>query len=321
MPKVDETVPTLEVADALGLPPSELATRINNAQRILQDLGFQTVDAIAPRSWPVAGLFHYTSSDGFMSIVESNSLRFSDCFFLNDGSEVHYANQLLLAAVERFCVGKPTMVQKFSRAVRDRIIETAMYARPLIFCLSSKPDLLNQWRDYGRDIVPYCFQLDPNELVKKDWSFQAHLIEMIYDEMVQKAILDDLLVRLSGVLRPLTRQLLDPKLHEWLVGQVVSQVWGVLVQFKNPAYSAEQEWRLIAYSPFIDGQAIEFRTNTLGIVPFISRSPRLGTKLPIQHVWVGPSPWGDVSGYALSIFLRMKGYQQVGVTVSSIPAR
>jgi|GEM_PF-1953366 hypothetical protein len=320
MQNLGPALETVHTADLLGLPPNDDGARFDAAQQTLQNLGFQAVHATAPRSWPDSGLYHYTSADGFMRIVESNSLRFSDCLFLNDGSEVHYANQLLHSAVERFCKGKPNKMQKFARNVRDQIIETAMYGRPVIFCLSSKPDLLNQWRDYGRDVVPYCFELDPSELIAKDWSFQVDLIQMIYDEEIQNAILDDLLVALLAVLRPLTRDLFDPELRNWLVSQVVSQVWGVLVQFKNPAYSAEQEWRLISYSPLLNGQTVEFRTNTLGIVPFFTRRPRVGTKLPIKHVWVGPSPWGDVSHQALSIFLRVMGYH-VDITASAIPAR
>jgi len=226
----------------------------------------------------------------------------------------------LWAAVARFCEGKPTRVKNFAQIALDEIIQTAVKGRPVVFCLSKKPDLLNQWRDYGRDVVPYCFQLEPSELEKKDWSFEVNLIEMIYDEELQNRILDDLMLGLHALLRPIARDLADPAIHEAILNHVVSQVWGVLIQFKNPAYSAEQEWRLISYYPLLEGQEVEFRTNSLGIVPFFTRRPRVGTRLPIKHVWVGPSPWGDVSLNALAIFLRMKGYQ-VGITASAIPSR
>jgi len=311
---------TVDPMDLIGAPPQFQDARLRQASTDLDGIGFRMVNSVSPRSWPENGLYHYTSGDGFMSIVDTNSLRFSDCLFLNDGSEVHYANQLLRAAVERFNVGKPTKVQEFSRIVQDRIIQTAVKGRPVIFCLSSKPDLLNQWRDYGRDVVPYWYELDAVELVQNDWSFRVDLIEMIYDEGVQNKILDDLLVDLHAILRPLVRDLTDVEIYDWLVTQVISQVWGVLVQFKNPAYAAEQEWRLISYAPLLDGQLVEFRTNTLGIVPFFTRRPRVGTRLPIRHVWVGPSPWGDVSLSALSIFLGMRGHR-VGITASAIPAR
>jgi len=296
------------------------STALQNVATIIRDIGPRIVNSISPRTWPQDGLYHYTSGEGFMNIINSNSLRFSDCLFLNDGSEVHYANQLLWAAVARFCEGKPTRVKNFAQIALDEIIQTAVKGRPVVFCLSKKPDLLNQWRDYGRDVVPYCFQLEPSELEKKDWSFEVNLIEMICDEELQNRILDDLMLGLHALLRPIARDLADPAIHEAILNHVVSQVWGVLIQFKNPAYSAEQEWRLISYYPLLEGQEVEFRTNSLGIVPFFTRRPQVGTRLPIKHVWVGPSPWGDVSLNALAIFLRMKGYQ-VGITASAIPSR
>ncbi len=269
---------------------------------------------------PDAGLYHYTSAEGFRGIITSNSLRFSDPLFLNDGSEVFYANDLLAKAAADFVVALPNSQRAFAARLSRMVAETATNFRPLIFCMSALPDLLNQWRDYGRDIVPYCFELDVGGILQTDWSFQVELVQMIYKERDQKLVLMSLFEQIHDLLEDRSSLLKLKATRNAIMTDIVSLVWAALVRFKNPAYSVEQEWRLLAHVAHTAGQNVEFRTSTLGVVPYVARTPRKGTKLPIKAVWVGPSPWGAYSRIALDRFLAENGYR-CDTYASNIPAR
>lgn len=287
----------------------------------IQDASFRALSPVVPSEWPEGGIYHYTSSEGFRGIVESNSLRFSDPLFLNDGSEVFYANNLLLDVAKNFATGKSFRARRLIMELVERVAQTNFEYRPLVFCMSEEPNLLNQWRDYGRDIVPYCFQLDVAELLAQDWSFPCEMVKLVYEESDQRAILIALMSEIYEQVR--TRSEYARSSEQWaeISNLIIAEVWAVLIRFKNPAFKGEKEWRLLAHSAYLGRQKVSFRTSRLGIVPFLSRQPRVGKLLPISCVWVGPSPWGRVSAQALDMFLRNEGYIGCPIVPSEIPAR
>lgn len=291
-----------------------------NYEEFLDGALGSALDLIKSSDIPETGLYHYTSAEGFRSIVSTNGLRFSDPLFLNDGSEVFYANELLARAVADFVVTLPNSQRNFAARLSRMVAETATNFRPLIFCMSGVPDLLNQWRDYGRDVVPYCFELDVGGLLQPDWSFKVELVQMIYEERDQGLVLMSLFEQIHDALVDNSELLKTKASRATVMSDIVSIVWAALVRFKNPAYRAEQEWRLLAHVAHTAGQRLEFRTSTLGIVPYVERTPRKGTKLPINAVWVGPSPWGAYSRIALDRFLQENGHQ-CPTFASQIPAR
>jgi hypothetical protein len=275
---------------------------------------------VQPSPFPETGLYHDTSAEGSRSIISSNSLRFSDPLFLNDGSEIFYANDLLAKAVADFVVTLPNSQRLFAARLNRMVAQTAADFRPLIFCMSALRDLSNQWRDYGRDVVPYCFELDVNGIRQADWSFQVDLVQMIYEEKDQRLVLMSLFEQIHDMLEANSELLRHKATRNTVMDDIVSLVWAALVRFKNPAYDVEQERRLLAHVANITGQKVEFRTSTLGIVPYLARTPRAGTRLPVNAVWVGPSPWGAYSRIALNRFLAENGYDYP-TFYSEIPAR
>lgn len=299
-----------------------MARKKPNLDAIVAEIdGWRNAPHFLDMAWPENfRLFHYTSSEGLRGIIETNSIRFSDPLFLNDGSEVYYANSLLRDSLDAFMSGKGRSQRNFSVHIRDFIARTAYIYRPVIFCMSGKPDLLNQWRDYGRDIVPYSIELQPSVLIQQDWNFPCDLVRMIYDREVQNEILQSLFATIYSAVSKNPALLLKRESRSKLMNEILSIVWGVLVLFKNPAFAAEEEWRLLAYAPSLVGQRREFRSSTLGVVPFVSRKPREGTVLPIASVCVGPSPYGYISRMALDTFLQTHGHS-CPTMHSEIPSR
>jgi hypothetical protein len=216
---------------------------------------------------------------------------------------------------------KSADARAFGDDVYQRLVEMHISDRPVVFCLCEQPNLLNQWRDYGRDVVPYCLGMTTSSLLDPASGFPVVLLKLIYNEEHQRDLLRHLVDDLYRLAMERSPGRLQPNDRAKLIDELVAEVRSLVLHYKHPAFSAEQEWRLVAFSVGLVGQTIQFRPSTLGVVPYFQRRPREGVKLPITRVWVGPSPYAEVSRNGLNIYLGTKGYGQVQTEASSIPKR
>ncbi|RVL00178.1 DUF2971 domain-containing protein [Sinorhizobium meliloti] len=269
-------------------------------------------------------LFHYTSSDGLKGIVGNNCLRFADAMFMNDGSETVHGMYIFAQAVTQFMEGKPDHEIQIVEELKQQIVATANIMRPIIFCMSAEQNLLNQWRDYGSDVVPYSIELDTYVLQRgNEFSFPVYLAKVIYDMAFQEYLLKKLISAIYQRTQdiPAGAQI-SPELKAQLMQSVATEILWLLYRFKNPAFAAEQEWRLISHGDTVQRfTRPQFRSSKLGVVPYYEFRPSGQAKLPIRAVWVGPSPYSNVSHIALQQFLQANGYENVGTNFSTIPIR
>ena len=113
----------------------------------------------APRSLPKS-LYHHTGSAGLNGILATNTLWFGDAFFMNDASETNYGFSLLEEAVGAWVKTKPAWKKKLAEAILAKAFTSSLASRPAAFCMSDDGNLLNQWRDYGKEAVAYAIGFD-----------------------------------------------------------------------------------------------------------------------------------------------------------------
>lgn len=268
-------------------------------------------------------LYHYTSSEGLMGIVCSNAIRFSDAAYMNDGSEIRHGFDVLDHVLDVYMKDKDASDQEIARRLRELLEAQSLRYRQVIFCLCEENNLLNQWRDYGRDVVPYSIEFDLQGLVERDgWNFTAALLPLVYDYRDKFTSTNELVDRIYKTVKALKREDINPERETALYHSAAAEIQWLLYQFKNDAFLAEKEWRMIALTPFIVGQAPKFRASNLGVIPYYEWKLKDETrKLPISKVTVGPSPYAQVSDLALKQFLAVKGYEKVQTDYSTIPIR
>ena len=269
-------------------------------------------------------LFHYTSADGLLGILGTHKIRFADASFMNDGSEATWGVQLAGLVLDEL-LADGTEEEKNAGAALKAEIKTAMTAfQPVIFCMSARNNLLNQWRDYGKDVVPYCIEFDVQELQKwQHMSFPILLTKIVYDLTTQETLLK----RLLTSIREKASELLGGRKHfdehevAPLLRGAASEIIALISRFKNSAFQAEEEWRALCYRPDVLFEKSGYRSSGLGVIPFYEWHAKDGeTRLPIKSVTVGPSPYAQLSDLALKRFLDDNGYH-VPTYYSTIPIR
>ena len=145
----------------------------------------------------------------------------------------------------------------------------SFHYRQVIFCLCEENNLLNQWRDYGRDIVPYSIEFDLLGLIEAGgWNFTAALVPLVYRNKDKIASTLSLVDRLYQAWKKVKPEEIDANREQALYQSAAAELQWLLYQFKNDAFQAEKEWRMMALTPLMVGQTPKFRPSNLGVVPF-----------------------------------------------------
>ena len=105
-------------------------------------------------------IFHYTSISGLIGIISSHQLWASDCRYLNDGTELSYANEIFFSELEKLNLA-PIEGRDGGYVIPSGALD---YFRMFITCFCEKGDLLSQWRGYGID-QGYSLGFNRNKLM------------------------------------------------------------------------------------------------------------------------------------------------------------
>jgi len=117
----------------------DVSKNLNAVAKRLADRGGQTAQR--------RKLFHYTTPNGLIGIVGSESLWASDMLCLSDASEATYGQDLIVRAIYE---PKGGLVPSKHR---DKFEESMRFAfrmySAFVVCFCEDGDLLSQWRGYG----------------------------------------------------------------------------------------------------------------------------------------------------------------------------
>lgn len=283
-------------------------------------------------------LYHYTTAQGLLGVLESGRLWATNSRFMNDTSEIGYATTLfrdvVTTEVEKFQSPK---LGKLQKTVIGWLDEYEKDAKVYVACFCMNGDLLSQWRGYGAagggfsigflaDRVghPALTSLDkPNPILRK----------VIYRPSVQKRLIRE---RITALCELELVKLKSPQRHK--VQQAAYAAWMMfslflseaLNCFKDPAYEEEQEWRIIQHGRNYEGKdtcKISFRSNGGRIIPYTilnftaSGSKETRGHLPIKIIGFGPTLNPNITQRSLRLLCDAHGYGKSEVTIkrSGIP--
>lgn len=277
---------------------------------------------------PQERLYHYTSFNGLLGIVQSGALWASDIRYMNDSAELkHTADLIRTEVTRRIRAGhaKPDLLNQFLDWVTHRITNGHM-----LFAASfrSNGNLLSQWRGYSRlgkgvsigfnpEYILGCAELQSFQIGKCVYNceHQEYLISQIIDVVEILAEQHD--VDSSDVVTTSS--------YHAVFQLIESDLLRIAAILKHPSFREEEEWRIV--SPVITDYVkapVLFREGASMLVPYIEfkLTAREDVPIALEHLFLGPTPNITISMNSLAMFLAKNGIQpEKGITYCQIPFR
>jgi len=262
-------------------------------------------------------LYHYTSQDGLLGIIQSRSLWATNISYMNDATEFDLSLGLLkdrlfdevdeigFAAANPARSTRPDHIKERANTlwkIANRISGSSI----CITCFCEHGDLLSQWRGYSGGGCGYslAFRISELKQIASDSGFI--LGKCIYDPDLQNQIINELLQHLLADAAPGK----PPGVKDF----VTLLKYGAF--FKDPSFAEEQEWRLVCALP----TDIRFRKGKSMIIPYTSLDISAEENLCIKHAFVGPCPHMALSTRSAQNMLVINNIT-VLVDPSTIPFR
>lgn len=231
-------------------------------------------------------LYHYTSIQVLNEILKSGSIWASDCRFLNDRKEFDNAVELFISILD----GKEKEIMK------EALFFHAFNRYPFVFCLSHSPKVLSQWRAYADDGTGVAIGFGSRWLNSSYSPFSSRLVECVYNDHDQfvrdlknrcQAEIDDVVQTYKDTKGPSNIFMQAIREHPESLAKIVSE----LLRIKNPAFSEEQEVRLVVDAPI---KNVRTRVRNKLIIPYVEytlfdmEKDRTDFWVVAPEIWLGP---------------------------------
>ena len=300
-------------------------------------------------------IYHYTTWEGLMGILKTQTLWATHCRFLNDISEVFLIKNKLLESIS------PIVRREYQKLIKENndikveidkrggqeavilhdslsIIEAAYYATDEIyiisFCGETEDDyvnengLLSQWRGYGAGGgVALVFDTEQLEqLLKKEaecYSYGPSFIANVIYSDDKKLFEQELFSSLSDFI-DYVQQMFITLRRKGLEAPDASRAFpafvGLIARYKHHAFREENEIRIVCNLPTLPVLKHEkerkFRLKDRALIPYIELFDSEDFILPIDRIIIGPHKEKETRAVALQVMLRGKGIE---ISVSDIP--
>jgi Protein of unknown function (DUF2971) len=282
-------------------------------------------------------LYHYTTADGLIGIINSRKMWASNISYLNDSSELSYASGLVRAVLfNKKDHTDSEVLREFIDRAEFTFNEFDWLSDVYITCFCEDGDLLSQWRGYGAMGGGYAIGFEAKLLEDCTPLREASTLRLrraMYDENVQVDFIKttinetcDLLLRIVNAIIPYNvRAIRD------VIARFCGFLWDALSEFlfcfKHPTFAEEKEWRL-AYktSDYTYVDLVKFRGSRGSIIPYIELDLSLThqtetTRLPINNIIHGPTLNPLLTEKSLRLLLMNKCVPLPEISSSSVPFR
>jgi hypothetical protein len=215
-------------------------------------------------------MFHYTSANGALAILQSGRMRFTDYAYLNDTREITYGLDVIRSIMEdeKHITGSRALTEL--KAHLEEIDPFSAY-RIYTTSFSTDRDSLSQFRLYGP--LALGFEINPSSFgfFKGD----SHCDHVVYDPDKQAQLIETFLYLLRQSEEKDAALVKSDKKKQVTTDYLTSHLLQIVAFFKHSAFSDEREIRLIYSEPLEVmgqfGQKIakrQFRASGGLIVPF-----------------------------------------------------
>ena len=284
----------------------------------------------------VTTIYHYTTAEALISILEGSTLYATNVKFMNDTTELEYPISLLRKTIDETVHDPNPGVNQaikdyYNQTIVPRMIEVA--ERQFILSFSFDKDSLHLWNYYSRD-DGYAIGFDLPGLHAalhgkflqlhdgKGFNYETFSIHngiVIYEKEAQEEFFK-LTVRKMNILLKLfvsnPKGDINAKLSERIM-DVVYVLRSAIYNMKFEPNYIEKEFRFVVI-PDKGFPGPSFRNRAGLIVPFVKIG---GSSLPIRQIIIGPKVRDQMAKNGIDAILRRQNLTDVSVQVSSISIR
>jgi hypothetical protein len=308
-------------------------------QRKLQNaVAEAALERFAPSDNTVAptAIYHYTDPKGLVGILSDGQLWATDIRYLNDSSELLYAQQVHARVLAGIAAASSTLIEKsLAERAQSSYSALAVGVKHYVVCFSEHDDLLTQWKTYGSWGAGFSIGFDRvrlerafnppmtvGDLMKSIGVMrpETRLVKVKYADDTQSSQLRRAFARFASIL---DHTCSEPDMQE-CASAIADNVALSASQFKHPGFSSEAEWRLMIATIFAGRYAFEtdelcFRASSRTVIPYLKTTRQPNGTLPIISITIGPTLHRSLSEQSVTALLRSKGYSDVRVKASTLP--
>ena len=251
-------------------------------------------------------LYHYTNAAGLLGILERRCLFASDVWFLNDASEVRFAQTRMLEQVRKwadFGADQPWVEELLDVSeAKPGWLDDVFVAS---FC--EEPDLLSQWRGYAAGGFAVGFAAEVLAALDSAPG-AARLVQVDYGAESGRRRLRALFEQLVAC-GPYSQEERERLARKVLLPEMAC--------VKEPSFSEEKEWRLLVVEE--RPERILFRVRATVVVPYVEVA--LPEPSPVCEIVIGPSVDQQMRRRGMEQLLARRGYHGVEIRESASSLR
>lgn len=281
-------------------------------------------------------IYHYTSLEGLHGILTSNSLHFTNIYFLNDRAEMIYTYKVILELISN-------LEQEIDAELYQKIKSRAEYITCpeyyqsesevlfredfYIASFSIDPDSLSLWNNYTKSVNKIGFNIkfpayklvSHIENINKDTS--VYYSEVCYIVAEQKKMLKETILKYN---EKWNNTIDDEARH-----QIIRDLWKNFIIyslfFKHPQFAQENEYRIVIGNiSHAEDKKLNFRCQHGLFIPYLQigfpENKEFQNRI-LEEIKVSPTCDKSLIKYSIDKLLNNTGYDSLQISYSDIPLR
>lgn len=255
-------------------------------------------------------IYHYTSQDGLLGIIQEKILRVSSIRHLNDSAEFIYAIEIVRSWLTSYGESDPTWEEFIERM--PKYFDIVKEVDCQVGSFSEERDQLSQWRAYTGGGVGYSIGFDFGMLKAFADAQGFELIRCLYKRDEHNELADRVVKKVQ---KTLNEHSVDGAL-----AVCAHEVLGIAPRVKHPSFAEEREWRLTREVNL--EEKVKLRPGKSMLVPYgeFKFMDEHGNT-PVAEIVVGPTPHMDLSKRSVERLLLANDMGHVPIIESAVPFR
>lgn len=266
-------------------------------------------------------LYHYTSAQSLLYIIEGGSIWSTKIQYMNDSKEFTHAIDLANRFLNRIVTSSTdSKINEICDKISE-VLERISGMNVFVTCFSEVHDALGQWRGYCPASSGYCIGFNAKDLEAQASEQNFVLKKCIYNSSEKENLISRWVNEFVKILSSVHTHHQDLETIFWQYESgYVNEFINMASVMKHDAFSDEKEWRLISIVN-TDHEKMGLRAGKSLLIPYVpisldySRDKKL-----LWNLTVGPTPQIDMAMNSATILFKKACFQN-GVIRTMIPYR